>query len=71
MAPIIVLAFFAAQFIESFKYSGLDRMLAMAGGQALGQAALPAWMLIVAFILLTVVFNLFALFLLRDLNAHL
>ena len=59
MAPIIVLAFFAAQFIECFKYSGLDRMLAMAGGQALGQAQMPAWMLIVAFILLTVVFNLF------------
>ncbi|MEM7227718.1 MAG: AbgT family transporter [Planctomycetota bacterium] len=59
MAPIIVLAFFAAQFIESFKYSGLDQMLAWFGGQALGQAALPAWMLIVAFILLTVAFNLF------------
>ncbi|MGI9013637.1 MAG: AbgT family transporter [Phycisphaerales bacterium] len=59
MAPIIVLAFFAAQFIESFKHSGLDRMLAMAGGQALGQADMPAWLLIVAFILVTVVFNLF------------
>ncbi|NNM26320.1 MAG: AbgT family transporter, partial [Phycisphaerales bacterium] len=59
MAPIIVLAFFAAQFIEYFKYSGLDRMLAMAGGQALGQAEMPAWLLVVVFILLTVVFNLF------------
>jgi aminobenzoyl-glutamate transport protein len=59
MAPIIVLAFFAAQFIECFRYSGLDRMLAMAGGQALGQAQMPAGLLIVAFILLTVVFNLF------------
>ncbi|MHC5114870.1 MAG: AbgT family transporter [Planctomycetota bacterium] len=59
MAPIIVLAFFAAQFIQCFSYSGLDRMLAMAGGQALGQAEMPAWVLIVAFILLTVVFNLF------------
>jgi aminobenzoyl-glutamate transport protein len=59
MAPIIVLAFFAAQFIECFKWSGLDRMLAMAGGQALGQAAMPAWLLIVCFIVLTVVFNLF------------
>jgi aminobenzoyl-glutamate transport protein len=59
MAPIIVLAFFAAQFIEYFRYSGLDRMLAMAGGQALGQADMPAWLLIVVFILLTVCFNLF------------
>jgi len=59
MAPIIVLAFFAAQFIEYFKYSGLDRMLAMAGGQALGQAAMPSWLLIVVFILLTICFNLF------------
>jgi aminobenzoyl-glutamate transport protein len=59
MAPIIVLAFFAAQFIEYFRYSGLDRMLAMAGGQALGQADMPVWLLIVVFILLTVCFNLF------------
>ncbi len=59
MAPIIVLAFFAAQFIESFKWSGLDRMLAMAGGQALGQADMSPAILIVAFILLTVLFNLF------------
>lgn len=59
MAPIIVLAFFAAQFIECFKHSGLDRMLAMAGGQALGHAALPPSVLIVAFIAMTIVFNLF------------
>ena len=59
MAPIIVLAFFAAQFIESFKYSGLDKMLAMAGGQVLGKADMPVWALIVAFILVTMVFNLF------------
>ncbi|HRP63664.1 MAG TPA: AbgT family transporter [Phycisphaerales bacterium] len=59
MAPIIVLAFFAAQFIEYFKYSGLDRMLAMAGGQALGHAQMSPGMLIVAFIMLTLVFNLF------------
>ena len=59
MAPIIVLAFFAAQFIEAFKWSGLDVMLALAGGQALGQADMPIWMLIVIFIGLTIVFNLF------------
>ena len=59
MAPIIVLAFFAAQFIEYFHWSGLDRMLAMAGGQALGQADMSPGALIVAFILVTLVFNLF------------
>ncbi len=58
MAPIIVLAFFAAQFIAYFQYSGLGQMLAMAGGQALGQAQMPAWMLMISFILVTMVFNL-------------
>lgn len=59
MAPIIVLAFFAAQFTELFKYSGLDRMLALAGGQALGKAGLSPYTLMVAFILVTATFNLF------------
>ncbi|MCP3919705.1 MAG: AbgT family transporter [bacterium] len=59
MAPIIVLAFFAAQFIEHFKYSGLDKMLALAGGQMLGKAQLPTASLVVAFIGVTFVFNLF------------
>ena len=59
MAPIVVLAFFAAQFIAAFNYSNLDEMLAMAGGQILGKAGLSAGPLIVAFILLTVIFNLF------------
>ena len=59
MAPIIVMAFFAGQFVEHFKYSGLDKMLAMTGGQALGRAALPSSLLIVAFILMTMCFNMF------------
>ncbi|MBL1216974.1 MAG: AbgT family transporter [Planctomycetes bacterium] len=59
MAPIIVLAFFAAQFTEYFKYSGLDKMLALSGGQALGKSGLSPFTLIVAFILVTLVFNLF------------
>ena len=59
MAPIIVLAFFAAQFIEYFGHSGLDRMLALSGGLALGQANMPPWLLIVLFIGVTMVFNLF------------
>ena len=59
MAPIVVLAFFAAQFTESFKYSGLDRMLAMEGGQVLGKSGLPPYVLMIAFILVVLVFNLF------------
>ncbi|MDQ7014218.1 MAG: AbgT family transporter [Planctomycetota bacterium] len=59
MAPIIVLSFFAAQFIEYFKYSNLDKMLAYSGGAALADSSLSPTTLIVAFILLTGVFNLF------------
>jgi len=59
MASIIVMAFFAGQFVEHFKYSGLDKMLAMSGGLALGQAALPTSLLLVAFILMTMCFNMF------------
>ena len=59
MAPIIVLAFVAAQFINHFSYSGLDRVLATAGGQWLGQLEAGPALLIVAFILVTLVFNLF------------
>lgn len=59
MAPIIVLAFFAAQFIKCFQYSGLDRMAALAGGQALGKAELETGVLVVAFIAVTVSFNMF------------
>ncbi|MGP1272588.1 MAG: AbgT family transporter [Phycisphaerales bacterium] len=59
MAPIIVLAFFAAQFIEYLKYSQLDRMLAFEGGIALAEAGLSKSMLVIAFVLVTMVFNLF------------
>lgn len=59
MAPIIVLAFFAAQFVEYFRYSNLGAMLAISGGEFLANAALPTFLLMLAFILLTAVFNLF------------
>ncbi len=59
MAPIIVLAFIAAQFIEYFQYSGLDRMLAMAGGQWLGQMGFGPAMLMIGFIIITMIFNMF------------
>jgi aminobenzoyl-glutamate transport protein len=59
MAPIIVLAFFAAQFIEYFRYSRLDQMLAMSGGQMLAEAEMPIAVLLIAFVLVTMVFNMF------------
>lgn len=59
VAPIIVLAFFAAQFIEYLKYTQLDQMLAYAGGSMLAEAQLPTWLLLIAFILLVGLFNLF------------
>lgn len=57
MAPIIVLSFFAAQFISYFAYSRLDRMLAYTGGEFLAGAQLGPEMLIIAFVLVTMVFN--------------
>ena len=59
IAPIVVLAFFAAQFIAYLNYSQLDRMMAFAGGAALARAELPPSALIVAFIVLILFFNLF------------
>ncbi len=59
MGPYVVLAFFAAQFVEYFRYSGLGEMCAIAGGQALARAALPAPVLMVAFIGVVAVANLF------------
>lgn len=59
MAPIIVLAFFAAQFIEYLKYSQLDRMIAFEGGMILADNEMSKGGLIVAFILVTMIFNMF------------
>lgn len=59
MAPIIVLAFFAAQFISWFSYSRLDGMLAMWGGQRIMAMGLPTGSLLIAFILVVMVMNLF------------
>lgn len=59
MAPIIVLAFFAAQFIEYLKFSNLDKMIAFEGGMMLSQSSLGPSELVIAFILVTMVFNLF------------
>lgn len=58
LAPYIVLAFFAAQFVESFRYSGLGEMLAVAGGRVLSELMIPAPTLVVSFILLVALVNL-------------
>ncbi len=59
MAPIIVLAFFASQFIAFFNQSNLGQMLAMWGGQSLAQAQMPPMLLMATFVVVTMLFNLF------------
>jgi len=58
MAPIIAMAFFAAQFIESFRFSQLDSMIANIGGKALVAADLPTPLLLVGVIILVMIVNL-------------
>jgi aminobenzoyl-glutamate transport protein len=50
MGAYIVLAFFAAQFIEYFRWTGLGEMLAIAGGSLLARADLPTPLLLACFV---------------------
>ncbi len=59
MGPYIVLAFFAAQFVAFFRYSGLGEMSAIAGGGLLAEANLPAPLLMVSFVAVVALGNLF------------
>ncbi|MEM9019110.1 MAG: AbgT family transporter [Planctomycetota bacterium] len=59
LAPIIVLAFFAGQFIAWFKDSNLGAMLAITGGLAIAESGLPTWAVLTGFILLVGLLNLF------------
>jgi aminobenzoyl-glutamate transport protein len=54
IAPVIAMNFFAAQFLEYFKYSNLDRMLAYTGGEMLVRADMPVPVLIVLFVLFVI-----------------
>ncbi|MBN8596606.1 MAG: AbgT family transporter [Planctomycetes bacterium] len=54
VVPVLVIAFFLGQFVEYFKYTNLDKMLAYAGGQLLVTADLPIPLLIVSFVALVV-----------------
>lgn len=60
IVPVLVMLFFLAQFVAYMGYSGLDRMLAYAGGSLLFDADLPIPLLIVAFVTV-VVFGDFAM----------
>ena len=59
LGPYIVLAFFAAQFIEAFKYSHLGEMLAIGGGQWLASMHLSVYFLLAVFILIVMMGNIF------------
>lgn len=58
MAPMVALAFFAAQFIECFKHSQLDAMLAHIGGKALVASGLPRPLMLIGLIVLVMSINL-------------
>lgn len=54
IVPVLAIAFFMGQFVNYFQYTGLDRMLAYAGGSLLVRADLPVPLLIVLFVVLVV-----------------
>ena len=58
MSSVIVMCFFAAQFIECFKYSRLDVMVAYTGGELLAAAGLPTPILLTALIVMSTTINL-------------
>ena len=54
IVPVLAIAFFMGQFVNYFQYTGLDRMLAYAGGSLLVSADLPVPLLIVLFVVLVI-----------------
>jgi len=59
MATYIVLVFFAAQFVYFFRYSNLGLILAIQGAQFLKNIGLTGIPLIIVFVLLTALINMF------------
>ena len=55
VVPVLGIMFFLGQFINYFQYTGLDRMLAYAGGSLLVEAKLPIPVLLTLFVLLVIV----------------
>ncbi|WP_428262065.1 AbgT family transporter [Haliangium sp.] len=58
LGSIIVLIFFAAQFIVAFNHSRLGELMAVSAGQFLAEQAMSPYLLLVAFILMVVVSDL-------------
>jgi aminobenzoyl-glutamate transport protein len=58
MGPYVVMAFFAAQFVEYFRWSGLGEMCAIAGGGVLARAALPLPLLVLSSVVVVALANL-------------
>ena len=58
MAPVLAMAFFAAQFVECFRYTKLDVMLANAGGKLLVGSGLHYSVMLTGVVILTMVINL-------------
>jgi len=56
-APIIVLAFFAGQFIAYFKYSQLDQLLAYSIGKSLAGSGLSPLLLLATFVVMAMGLN--------------
>ncbi len=54
IVPVLAIGFFMGQFVNYFTYSGMDRMLAFAGGALLIDADLPTPLLITFFILFVI-----------------
>ncbi|MCW5765392.1 MAG: AbgT family transporter [Phycisphaeraceae bacterium] len=54
IVPVLAISFFMGQFVNYFAYTGLDRMLAYAGGSLLVSADLPVPMLLVLFVLVVI-----------------
>lgn len=55
IAPVVVMNFFAAQFLAYFQYTNMDKMLAYAGGEMLVGADLPVPVLLVLFVVFIIV----------------
>jgi len=59
LAAYVVLAFFAALMVAAFERSNLGILLAVEGGDALAGLGLPTWLLLVAFVFLSISLDLF------------
>jgi aminobenzoyl-glutamate transport protein len=59
MGMYIVLAFFAAQFVKWFDWSNMGFLTAITGADLLRKADMPPWMMIIAFIGVVALLNLF------------